>query len=132
MIRRIVQDIERLFSSSPIIIASDFQKHFGPSDETLYLKGKVIFIDASVLSVALFLVKSGNKVQIEKYRYQYMDSNGEIEFRYDNANHHPEIRTFPHHKHDPSFTGEHFNFFQYERVKLQCDRGELRKIGNCH
>lgn len=34
-----------------------------------------------------------------KYRYQYMNQAGELVFRYDNAPHHPEIPTFPHHKH---------------------------------
>ena len=28
-----------------------------------------------------------------------MDSKGEMQFRYDNAKHHPELGTFPHHKH---------------------------------
>lgn len=30
-----------------------------------------------------------------------MNSDGAIIFRYDNAKHHPEIETFPHHKHLP-------------------------------
>lgn len=99
MIRQLAQDIEKLLSSTSIVLSSDFQKHFGPSDETLYIKGSVIFIDASLLSIALFFIKSGNKIQLGKYRYQYMDSRGEMLFRYDNANHHPELKTFPHHKH---------------------------------
>jgi hypothetical protein len=99
VIRNFALDIENLFSSSPIVLSSDFEKHFGPSDETLYMKGKVTFIDASVLNIALFLVRSGNKVQPEKYRYQYMDSKETILFRYDNSKHHPEFKTFPHHKH---------------------------------
>lgn len=73
MIRQYVSNIERLFSSSPIVLSSDFQKHFDPLEKSLYIKGVVIFIDASVLSIAIFLVKSGNKIQPEKYRFQYMD-----------------------------------------------------------
>lgn len=99
MIRQYISNIERLFSSSPIVLSSDFQKHFDPLEKSLYIKGVVIFIDASVLSIAIFLVKSGNKVQPEKYRFQYMDSKGGMLFRYDNARHHPELKTFPHHKH---------------------------------
>lgn len=34
-----------------------------------------------------------------KYRYQYMDAGQTTLFRYDNAPHHREIGTFPHHKH---------------------------------
>jgi len=35
-----------------------------------------------------------------KYRYQYMNEQQDLIFRYDNAPHHPDIETFPHHKHD--------------------------------
>ena len=34
-----------------------------------------------------------------KYRYQYMDESQHLIFRYDNAPHHRDIATFPHHKH---------------------------------
>ena len=34
-----------------------------------------------------------------KYRYQYMDQHNACVFRYDNAPHHPDISTCPHHKH---------------------------------
>ena len=34
-----------------------------------------------------------------KYRYHYMDAEQNLIFRYDNAPHHPEARSFPHHKH---------------------------------
>lgn len=34
-----------------------------------------------------------------KYRYHYMNEANQLIFRYDNANHHPQIKTFPHHKH---------------------------------
>lgn len=99
MIRNIAREIEKLFSSTPIVLSSAFEKHFGPSDKALYLKGIVTFIDASVLSISLFLVASGKDVRPEKYRYQYMDSRGTPLFRYDNAKHHPELKTFPDHKH---------------------------------
>ncbi|NKQ36785.1 MAG: hypothetical protein HF973_14375 [Chloroflexi bacterium] len=36
-----------------------------------------------------------------KYRYQYMDEEQSLIFRYDNAPHHKHIATFPHHKHTP-------------------------------
>lgn len=34
-----------------------------------------------------------------KYRYQYMDEEQGLIFRYDNAPHHVDVGTFPHHKH---------------------------------
>ncbi len=35
-----------------------------------------------------------------RYAYHYQDADGMLIFRYDNAPHHPEIETHPHHKHD--------------------------------
>jgi len=40
-----------------------------------------------------------NKQNKEKYAYHYMDKDNSMIFRYDNAKHHPEIKTFPNHKH---------------------------------
>ena len=44
-------------------------------------------------------VKDAEVAEKLKYRYQFMDEAHEPVFRYDNAPHHPEIQTFPHHKH---------------------------------
>jgi hypothetical protein len=41
-----------------------------------------------------------------KYRYNFIDSKNELIFRYDNAKHHNELSTFPHHKHLPDKTIE--------------------------
>lgn len=34
-----------------------------------------------------------------KYSYHYMDSQASLIFRYDNAYHHSQLNTYPHHKH---------------------------------
>ena len=41
-----------------------------------------------------------------RYRYQYMEDNGNLIFRYDNVPHHPQLSTFPDHKHDKNTTTE--------------------------
>ena len=40
-----------------------------------------------------------NDLDITDYRYHYMNADGQMIFRYDNAPHHRELNTFPHHKH---------------------------------
>jgi hypothetical protein len=35
----------------------------------------------------------------DRYSYHYQKSDTSLTFRYDNAPHHPEVETFPHHKH---------------------------------
>ena len=39
------------------------------------------------------------KVSRSKYRFHFMGSTDKMVFRYDNAPHHPEVSTHPHHKH---------------------------------
>jgi hypothetical protein len=36
------------------------------------------------------------------YSYHYMDANHRLIFRYDNVAHHPQVATYPHHKHNGS------------------------------
>lgn len=63
-----------------------------------YINGSVIFENNDRLDfVEVINTDSQSKI---KYRYHYMNQNQEIIFRYDNAPHHIEITTFPHHKHE--------------------------------
>ncbi|OGQ07029.1 MAG: hypothetical protein A2026_10565 [Deltaproteobacteria bacterium RBG_19FT_COMBO_46_12] len=82
-------------------MSSNIQKHFIPDGKTVYLKGNVIFIDSSILEIAMFVSETHNAITVEKYRLHYMKTNGQMLFRYDNAHHHPEITSYPHHKHIP-------------------------------
>ncbi len=56
-------------------------------------------IDGSTLQFMELINIKRDKVIRLKYRYHLMNVNGEMVFRYDNAPHHPEIATHPHHKH---------------------------------
>jgi len=53
------------------------------------------------LELSIFATASGNRIVPDKYRFQYKDITNHIIFRYDNAPHHRELMTFPHHKHLP-------------------------------
>ena len=70
--------------------------------ETLgFVKGDIYFNDGTILHFREFL-----DVEIDiykgKYVYQYMNQDGSLIFRYDNAPHHQKLNllTFPDHKHD--------------------------------
>jgi hypothetical protein len=45
------------------------------------------------------LLEEYRRVVKWRYSYHYQDSEGKLIFRHDNAPHHPEIETHPHHKH---------------------------------
>ncbi len=62
------------------------------------IEGKIAFSNGNILE----FVESITAERL-KYRYQYMNADGTMVFRYDNAPHHRNLATFPHHKH----VGEH-------------------------
>lgn len=99
--QKFAEQFEKVISSSPIVLSSHIEKQFGPTWSTLYIRGSLLFIDSSVLEIALFSNKSSYGVTVDKYRFQYMSADGQTIFRYDNAPHRPEIPSFPHHKHAP-------------------------------
>ena len=99
MIPNFIETIEKPIASSPIILSSDIQKHFGPHNNVVYIKGSILFMDSSILEISLFVKETHKAISIDKYRFHYMDNRGYMLFRYDNAPHHPELSSFPNHKH---------------------------------
>ncbi len=59
-----------------------------------FFKARIVLKDSSCL--ALYeAIKAGSR----KYGYQWMRSDNSLIICWDNADHHPEIETHPHHKH---------------------------------
>ncbi len=67
------------------------------NDKQGFIRGIIEFWDDCRLEFSE--VKDIEVEQKIKYRYHYMDKDDQLIFRYDNAAHHEEIQTFPHHKH---------------------------------
>ncbi|MFO7966785.1 MAG: DUF6516 family protein [Archaeoglobaceae archaeon] len=85
-----------LLRKSPVLnnyVVLDF-KH---GENFYFLKIKAELIDNSNLYVREYI--SENEYI---YSYHWQDENGELRIRWDNAPHHKNIKTFPHHKHTPS------------------------------
>ncbi len=61
-------------------------------------------MNSSILEIAIFATEFRDALSLDKYRFHYMDKHGQMFFRYDNAPHHPELPTYPHHKHIPDKT----------------------------
>ncbi len=63
------------------------------------IRGKLVFIDGSHLNFLEYVrLVEGKPIKL-RYRYHYSNAEGRPAFRYDNAPHHPEVETHPHHKH---------------------------------
>jgi len=91
--------LERNLVQSPLV--SRLEDPFtclASDDHNGLVRGRVFFWDDSYL--VLYEVVStelGYPVRVS-YAYTYLQA-GQRAFRYDNAPHHPEILTYPHHKH---------------------------------
>lgn len=80
-------------------------------DVVLYLKGTIVFTNQSEFHLKEYTISVPEFKKIA-YSYHYQAADKKLIFRYDNAEHHPELENFPHHKH----VGE--NIFPTEEVSL--------------
>jgi len=67
--------------------------------QQIFIEGRLRFWDGSLLKFVEVVQQRGAVVGKLEYAYHYQDALDQMVFRYDNAPHHPEILTFPHHKH---------------------------------
>ncbi len=56
--------------------------------------------DGSTLEMFERFEVVGERVEVTKYSFHWQDASGRLRKRWDNAPHHPEVSTFPHHLHD--------------------------------
>ncbi|MDM8536946.1 DUF6516 family protein [Desulfobacterales bacterium HSG17] len=97
MIEKYFLQIENIISQFPNIRSLSLKKKIYNTRQG-YITGTIIYENGYRLDFAE--VKNTNIRSKVKYRYQYMNEMMEQVFRYDNAPHHSDIKTFPHHKHE--------------------------------
>jgi hypothetical protein len=96
MIEAYFEEVEGVLQDFPNIRSYTLTKRIYNLQQG-YIGGTITFGTGCRLEFAE--VKDAEVAGKLKYRYQFMDEVHESVFRYDNAPHHPEIQTFPHHKH---------------------------------
>ena len=95
--------IDSLLQDFPIIVSYTLTKKIYNRKQG-YIGGSITFENGHRLDfIEVKNVDADGKI---KYRYQYMDAQQGLIFRYDNAPHHKHLRTFPHHKHAGGKTQE--------------------------
>src|ERR1700758_73243 len=92
-----LRHIREVIDNAPYVLSRslEFEDRGGIA---LVLQGKLIFDDFSELHVREYILFLGKAVKIA-YSYHYQDEKANLIFRYDNAEHHSEVETYPHHKH---------------------------------
>jgi len=101
-IERYFDQVEAQLDASPIV--SQWTTHPERRGRMQgYLRADVLLIDGSRLHFREY-VDVAYGIQRITYAYQYMTHDQQLIFRYDNTEHHPQIATHPHHKHEGSQT----------------------------
>lgn len=126
MIETHFDSIEKVIVGDPLVILINHHRIY-TSPETGYIKGETTFIDNSSLIMFQHVRLAKDKLIITDYRYHYMDAYNKLIFRYDNAPHHPEVNTFPHHKHI-TFGIEEANIPSIEELLDEIDSNIIKKI----
>ncbi len=102
MLVNYIKSIEELIATSPEVIEFIIlRRSFYETDleKILIYRFKVKFKDNSTVEITERLIEFTNKIKRTKYSYHFQDKNGKLIKRWDNAPHHPEIESYPHHLH---------------------------------
>ena len=98
MLSQHIQEIDNAIRECTLVVKyTMYKEQLSPNSG--YIEGEILFINNSRLAYFEFYNLTESRVDCEKYRYQYMDSDNQLIFRYDNAPHHSELSSSPHHKH---------------------------------
>lgn len=92
------REIEGLLHSCPLSVSVNMQSELADMDIG-YFKARIKFVNGSELHLFELVTIKNGKAEVEKYRYHYQNSEGNIIKRWDNAKHHSELKTFPDHVH---------------------------------
>ena len=81
------------------ILSFEMVEEWAQSDRG-YVRIRMHLINGDFLEAAEYFVLSGETCLPERYRYQWMDSTQQqMDKRWDNVAHHPDLPNFPHHVH---------------------------------
>ncbi len=105
MIEEYLRELDELISASPEVIDVEVIRRSVWDTElekvALY-RYRLKMSNGSLLELTERLVEEKGTLSLKKYRYHWQSHDGQLIKRWDNAPHHPEIDTFPHHLHNAS------------------------------
>ena len=89
------ESLKNILSTNPIVIGFTVKRERVGSSEGL-IQISVQLVKAFLLDIFEFYNMDNG---VTGYRYQVMTNTGDTVLRWDNASHHPEISSYPHHVH---------------------------------
>jgi hypothetical protein len=72
--------------------------------DTGLIRYKLMLHDGDQIEMFEYFRIMDESLNVLKYSFHWQNANGELRIRWDNAPHHPEVHTHPHHVHDGSET----------------------------
>ena len=99
MIHTYIENILLRLSISPVVQSFKILKQREADDEG-YIRVKCFLFNGDVLEFSEYLIVEQNLIIVKSYNFHWQKSDGTLIMRWDNVEHHREIRTFPDHVHN--------------------------------
>jgi Family of unknown function (DUF6516) len=91
-------DVERAFLLSPVVRSLQVREREERLQEG-FLRLRAVLSNGDVLEAFEFVMATPDALQTLTYRIHWQQGDGQLKRRRDNAPHHKEVPTFPHHVH---------------------------------
>ncbi|MBM2815761.1 MAG: hypothetical protein HW421_2523 [Ignavibacteria bacterium] len=97
MITQYFADFGNIVNGLDFVLNSEI--HIRKINDFLGVIETKLTFEFGVLDILEVIKLTDNQISKKKYKYHFRRPTGEMIFRYDNAPHHQNVATFPHHKH---------------------------------
>jgi Family of unknown function (DUF6516) len=98
-----LDEVERLFLLSPVVRSFQVRERQEHPQEG-FIRIRATLSNGDLLEAFEFVVGTPDAVETVTYRIHWQQSDGHLKRRWDNAPHHRDVATFPHHMHVGSAT----------------------------
>lgn len=112
-VREYIEESILLLTISPIVESFKVIKR-RETESDGYLRARAVITDESLLEISMYWQLAENAVRLLGYRFHWQNEKSKLVRRWDNAKHHPAIKTFPFHMH----VGEDENVKESVRMDL--------------
>lgn len=102
MLAKYIKELEKfIFTSFEITNLQVIRNSIRETDleAILIFRFKITFFNDNSIEITERLIERNNNIIRTKYSYHYQDKTGNLIKRWDNAPHHSELKSFPHHIH---------------------------------
>ena len=97
-VRQYIEESILLLIISPVVESFKVIKR-RETETDGYLRVRAVVTDETLLEISMYCQLTEANVRLIGYRFHWQDKEAKLVKRWDNAKHHPELKTFPYHMH---------------------------------